>query len=97
MKAAPTAWPAARSSAGAQTTATRASAQMVVLRSGDGSAGQWVSERVDLRRDALRLFGQGAEPVQLAVTADTDNTGGSARSGFADFHFAAAHQPCEAP
>ena len=72
-------------------------AQMVVLRSGDGNAGQWVSERVDLRRDALRLFGQGAEPVQLAITADTDNTGGSARSGFADFHFAAAHQPCEAP
>jgi hypothetical protein len=72
-------------------------AQMVVLRSGDGSAGQWVSERVDLRRDALRLFGQGAEPVQLAITADTDNTQSSARSGFADFHFAAAHQPCEAP
>jgi hypothetical protein len=56
-----------------------------------------VSERVDLRRDALRLFGQGAEPVQLAITADTDNTSTSARSGFADFHFAAAHQPCEAP
>lgn len=72
-------------------------AQMVVLRSGDADAGRWVSERVDVRRDALRLFGQGAEPVQLAITADTDNTGGSARSGFADFHFAAAQQPCEAP
>lgn len=72
-------------------------AQMVVLRSGDADAGPWVSERVDVRRDALRLFGQGAEPVQLALTADTDNTQSSARSGFADFHFVAAHQPCEAP
>lgn len=72
-------------------------AQMVVLRSGDGDAGRWVNERVDVRRDALRLFGQGAEPVQLALTADTDNTQSSARSGFADFHFVAAHQPCEAP
>jgi hypothetical protein len=70
-------------------------AQMVVLRSGDEDAGQWVWERVDVRRDATRLFGPGAEPVQIAITADTDNTGSTTRSGFADFHFVAADHSCE--
>ena len=70
-------------------------AQMIVLRSGDGDAGRWVWERVDVRRDVTRLFGAGAEAVQLAITADTDNTQSSARSGFADFHFVAAERSCE--
>jgi hypothetical protein len=70
-------------------------AQMIVLRSGDADAGRWVWERVDVRRDVTRLFGAGAEAVQLAVTADTDNTQSSARSGFADFHFVAAERSCE--
>lgn len=72
-------------------------AQMVVLRSGDADAGRWVWEQVDVRRDATRLFGQGAEPVQLAITADTDNTQASARSGFADFHFVPADSSCHDP
>lgn len=70
-------------------------AQMVVLRSGDGDAGRWVWERVHVRHDVTRLFGQGAEPVQLAITADTDNTKASARSGFADFHFVPIDSPCD--
>jgi hypothetical protein len=49
---------------------------------------------VDVRRDVTRLFGPGAEAVQLAITADTDNTQSSARSGFADFHFVAAERSC---
>jgi hypothetical protein len=70
-------------------------AQMIVLRSGDGEAGRWVWERVDVRRDATRLFGPGTEAVQLAITADTDNTQSFARSGFADFHFVAVDRACE--
>ena len=70
-------------------------AQMIVLRSGDGEAGRWVWERVDVRRDATRLFGPGNEAVQLAITADTDNTQSFARSGFADFHFVAVDRACE--
>ncbi len=70
-------------------------AQMVVLRSGDQEAGRWVWERVDVRHDVARLFGPGAEPVQLAVTADTDNTQAATRSGFADFHFVPADIPCD--
>ena len=70
-------------------------AQMIVLRSGDGEAGRWVWERVDVRRDATRLFGPGTDAVQLAITADTDNTQLFARSGFADFHFVAVDRACE--
>lgn len=69
-------------------------AQMVVLRSGDQDAGRWVWERVDVRSDVAQLFGAGAEPVQLAITADTDNTQAAARSWFADFHFVPADIPC---
>ena len=70
-------------------------AQMVVLRSGDAQAKRWVWERVDVRQDVVRLFGPGAQAVQLAITADTDNTQSSARAGFADFHFVAANSPCD--
>jgi hypothetical protein len=69
--------------------------QMVVLQSGDSNAGRWVWERVDIRRDVTRLFGAGAEAVQLAIAADTDNTQSSAQSGFADFHFVAADRACD--
>jgi hypothetical protein len=31
----------------------------------------------------------------MALTADTDNTGESARAGFADIHFVAEDAPCE--
>jgi hypothetical protein len=69
-------------------------AQMVVLRSGDTDAGRWVWERVDVLGEVTRLFGPGAEPFQLAITADTDNTLAATRSGFADFHFVPAQAPC---
>jgi hypothetical protein len=69
-------------------------AVMVVQRTGAVDAGRWVWERRDVRSDAARLFGPAAAPVQLAVTADTDNTGESARAGFADLHFVAAGAPC---
>lgn len=72
-------------------------AQMVVLRSGDADAARWVWERVNVHQDVTRLFGLGAEAVQLAITADTDNTRSSARSGFADFHFVPANSSCTAP
>jgi hypothetical protein len=69
--------------------------QMVVLRSGDAQAKRWVWERVDVRQDVVRFFGPEAQAVQLAITADTDNTQSSARAGFADLHFVAANTPCD--
>lgn len=72
-------------------------AMMVVLRSGATQAGRWVSERRDIAADVTRLFSPRAAAVQLAVTADTDNTGESATAGFADLHFVARNQPCALP
>ena len=69
-------------------------AHMVVLRSGNADAGRWVTERRNVLADVSRRFSAGAQAMQLAVTADTDNTGLSAHAGFADFHFVAANAPC---
>ncbi len=73
-----------------------ARAIMIVQRSGAADAGRWVWERRDLAADAARHFGASAVPAQLAVTADTDNTGESARAGFADLHFVARDAACGA-
>jgi hypothetical protein len=69
-------------------------AMMIVSRSGAADAGRWVQERRDVAADAAAHFGPAAEPVQVAITADTDNTGESARAGFADLHFVARSAPC---
>ncbi len=70
---------------------------MVVLRSGDRQAGRWMQERRHVLDDVSRLFSREAQPVQLAITADTDNTGLSAHAGFADFHFVGADADCQFP
>jgi hypothetical protein len=67
---------------------------MVVLRSGADDAGRWVWERRNVGDEVARLFSAGALPVQLAITADTDNTGESARAAFADIHFVARNASC---
>jgi hypothetical protein len=67
---------------------------MVVLRSGTAALGRWVAERRDVGADLQRLHGPGARLVQVAVAADTDNTGETALSGFADLHFVAADEAC---
>jgi len=68
---------------------------MVVMRSGAADAGGWVQERRNVGRDVARLWGASALPVQLAVTADTDNTGETARAGFADLHWVSEQSACE--
>ncbi|MBL0726597.1 DUF3047 domain-containing protein [Piscinibacter sp. HJYY11] len=67
---------------------------MIVLRSGAGDAGRWVQERRNVGRDVARLYGASTRPVQLALTADTDNTGETARAGFADLHWVPEQAPC---
>jgi hypothetical protein len=69
-------------------------AMMIVQRSGAADAGRWVWERRDVAADARTHFGPAATVVQLAITADTDNTGESARAGFADLHFVSRSAPC---
>jgi hypothetical protein len=73
-------------------------AQMIVLRSGAQQAGSWVTERRDVLADTTQAFGTDRiEPGLLAIAADTDNTGESTRSGFADLHFVARDVACDFP
>ena len=70
-------------------------AMMWVLQSGDSGAGRWTSERRDVLADFRKAFGHPpARLFALALATDTDQTGGSARGGFADLRFVAADQPC---
>jgi len=72
--------------------------QMLVLQTGAGQAGQWVAQRQDVLADARLAFGQvDPEAVQLAIATDTDNTGQSARAGFAQLHFVDHTTPCTVP
>jgi len=69
--------------------------QMFVLRTGSEQAEQWVEERRDVLADAKQVFGNLAfTPVQLAIASDTDNTGETARAGFADLHFVSRQTNC---
>ena len=73
-------------------------ARMIVLRSGGGVAGRWVSERRNVRDDFRRAFGEfDARLHSMALAADTDNTGEDAHSGFADFRFVTKESECPEP
>jgi len=69
--------------------------RMIVAQSGKEKAGQWVSERHDVQADVSRAFNtNNATLIQLAVAADTDNTGEKAHAWFADFHFVSRNVLC---
>lgn len=71
-------------------------ARMLVLRSGTAEAGGWVRERRNVAADFRRAFGDlPARLTGLALATDTDNTGGVARAGFADFRFVAEDDACD--
>lgn len=69
-------------------------ARMLVLQTGNAQAGRWVAQYRNVKDDIARLFGSDAKVVQLAITADTDNTGESARAGFAGLRFADDPKQC---
>lgn len=72
--------------------------QMVVARTGAADAGRWVVERRDVLADARTAFGDAKfTPALLALASDTDNTGETARAGFADLHFVARDENCAFP
>jgi hypothetical protein len=69
--------------------------RMIVAESGADNAGKWVAARHDVQQDVIAEFNSPqARLIQLSVAADTDNTGESARAGFADFHFVARDAAC---
>lgn len=65
-------------------------AKMVAVRSGDPQAGQWLTERRNVREDLKALFGEDIARIDaVAVMVDGDNTGQSAVSYFGDIFFSA--------
>lgn len=65
-------------------------ATMVVLQTGKNRAGMWVNESRNLLEDMTRLYSANATVTQIAIGADTDNTGESVTTGFANLHLASA-------
>jgi hypothetical protein len=69
--------------------------RMIVLRSGAEEAGRWMVERRNVLADFVQAFGTDPASLSLlAIAADTDNTGESARAYFADLHFVASGADC---
>lgn len=70
--------------------------QMIVVRSREAPLSQWLTERRDVLQDIIHAFGGAQAQLKLlAIAADTDNTGESMRSGFADFHFKSRSETCD--
>ena len=64
--------------------------RMVVLRSGAGEAGQWVSEARDVAADFRAAFGQAAPAITgVALSADTDQTHERVTAWFGDMRLEA--------
>ena len=73
-------------------------ARMLVLRSGTARTGGWVQERRNVAADFRRAFGELSGALRgLAIASDTDNTGGEAHAGFANFRFVDKDDACPTP
>lgn len=63
---------------------------IVNLRSGEKHAGQWLSEKRNVREDIRRFLGEEINHVEgLAIMSDTDNSLSEATSYFGDLYFTA--------
>lgn len=70
-------------------------ARIIVAQSGNGDAGKWITERHDLASDIRKQFGTDkARVTSIAISSDTDNSGGSVTAAFADLHLVAAGGRC---
>lgn len=62
----------------------------LALQSGDAHAGQWQSEKRNLKEDIQQLFGMPIEMVEgIAIMSDTDNTDNSTVAHYQRFFFSA--------
>lgn len=63
---------------------------MIAVRSGNGEAGRWVSERKNIVEDYRKYFGADPPPVEgVAIMTDSDNTGGKAIAWFSEIRLSA--------
>ncbi|MEL6876458.1 MAG: DUF3047 domain-containing protein [Pseudomonadota bacterium] len=70
-------------------------AKIIVAQSGNREAGKWITERHDLARDIRKQFRTDkARVTSIAISSDTDNSGGSVTAAFADIHMVGAGSPC---
>jgi Protein of unknown function (DUF3047) len=66
----------------------RSAGAMRVLRPADSPTGQWFEERVDIVQDYREAFGEDPpDPTQIAISADTDDTGSTSRGFVKDLAF----------
>ena len=66
----------------------------VILQNSNAPTGEWVSEDVDVAADYERIFGAPPPPIrQLAISADSDDTGGRSRASIIELMFGAAPKP----
>ena len=72
---------------GTHLTSSAGNTQVRVLRSGIEKAGQWVEERVNVREDYQKYFGDSdvPKPAGIAVLSDSDDTKSSAQGDYASF------------
>lgn len=72
--------------------------KMIVLQTGDSHARQWQTQHRDLAADFRAAFGRPAPHVSgVALSADTDNTGGHVNAWFGDVQLAPDHAPQTSP
>ena len=61
---------------------------MVAVNSGDEEAGQWQSERRNVKQDFKQFFGEDIREIDVvAIMTDTDNTASMATAWYADIYF----------
>jgi len=68
---------------------------MMVAQSGGAKTGQWVQQAQNVTQDIEQGFTPAATPVQIALAADTDNTGEAVIAEFADIRFVAKETNCD--
>lgn len=71
-------------------------AKIIVAQTGNAAAGKWVNERYNLATDINRQFKTNEAKIQsIAISSDTDNSGGNVTAAFADIHFVSANGKCQ--
>ncbi|MCG8383448.1 MAG: DUF3047 domain-containing protein [Gammaproteobacteria bacterium] len=63
-------------------------AHMIVLRTGDGEAKQWLVEKRNIRQDFKTYFDKDIETIHgVAIMTDSDNTGKTGEAFYKDLYF----------
>ncbi|MES9865983.1 MAG: DUF3047 domain-containing protein [Candidatus Thiodiazotropha sp. LLP2] len=61
---------------------------MISVNSGNSNAGQWQSERRDIKQDFKTFFGEDVTEIDVvAIMTDTDNTDSTATAWYSDIYF----------